>query len=52
MTTNKEYNLKLNEFEILTLREGLFLIRKNKEIISEEEFKQIDNKIKMVFKLK
>ena len=39
---------KFNEFELLTLREGLFSIRKNKEIINEEEFKQIDNKIKII----
>lgn len=36
---------ELNEFELLTLREGLFAIRYNKEIINEEEFIKIDNKI-------
>lgn len=38
--------ITFNEFELLTLREGLFSIRNNPLIISEEEFKQIDNKIK------
>jgi len=42
---NKE-KITFNEFELLTLREGLFSIRNNPLIISEEEFKQIDNKIK------
>ena len=42
--------IKFNEFELLTLREGLFSIRNNKEIINEEEFKQIDNKIKLLVK--
>jgi len=41
---------KFNEFELLTLREGLFAIRNNKEIINNEEFEQIDNKIKLLVK--
>ena len=40
--------IKFNEFELLTLREGLFSIKNNKKIINEEEFKQIDNKIKLL----
>lgn len=40
--------IKFNEFELLTLREGLFSIRNNREITSEEEFKQIDDKIKLL----
>ena len=41
--------IKFNEFELLTLREGLFSIKGNEQILNEEEFKQIDNKIKEVF---
>jgi len=41
---------QFNEFELLTLREGLFAIRHNKEIISEEEFIKIDNKLKLKVK--
>jgi len=37
--------MEFNEFELLTLREGLFSIR-NTEILSEREFNEIDNKIK------
>jgi len=37
-----------NEFDLLTLREGLFYIKNNRDILSEEEFKQIDFKIKSV----
>lgn len=40
--------VKFSEFELLTLREGLFFIRKNKDIMTEGEFKQIDNKIKIM----
>ena len=35
---------QFNEFELLTLREGLFSIRYNREILNNEEFEQIDNK--------
>ena len=42
--------IKFNEFELLTLREGLFSIRKNKSILNEKEFKQIDEKIKLMVK--
>jgi len=42
-------NNKFNEFELLTLREGLFCLRLYRpEIVSEKEFKQIDNKIKLL----
>lgn len=40
--------VELNEFDLLTLREGLFSIRNNKEIISEQEFKKLDKKIKIL----
>jgi len=44
----KKYSIKdLSEFEVLTLREGLFLFKKN---LTEKEFKELDNKIKKVFK--
>lgn len=44
--------IKLNEFDLLTLREGLFSIRHNKEIVSTDEFMELDNKIcKLVTKL-
>jgi len=47
----KKYNLNLTEFEILTLRESLFLFKKyNSDELTEEEFIKIDNKIKEVFK--
>jgi len=36
-----------NEWDLLTLREGLFKIRFDKMILSEEEFKILDNKIKI-----
>lgn len=39
---------KLTEFDLLTLREGLFSIRHNKDIISTEEFMKLDNKICML----
>jgi len=38
--------MEFNEFELLTLREGLFSLRRNPEILNEKEFKEIDNKIK------
>ena len=49
---NKEFvEYILNEFEILTLREGLFLfIKSDFNNLTEKEFKQIDDKIKAVFK--
>ena len=50
----KEFNLKgLSEFEILTLREGLFCF-KNSEFynLTEQEFKCLDNKINNAFKTK
>ena len=37
-----------NEFELLTLREGLFAIKRNPLIINEEEFRQIDAKLKIM----
>lgn len=37
-----------NERELLTLREGLFSIRHNKEILSIDEFMSLDNKISRV----
>jgi len=37
-----------NEFDLLTLREGLFSIKNNRDILTEEEFKIIDNKIKIL----
>jgi len=37
---------KFNEFELLTLREGLFAIKRNPLIINEEEFNRIDTKLK------
>jgi len=42
----------LSEFEVLTLRQGLFSF-KNSEFfnLSEDEFKQLDNKIKGAFKI-
>jgi len=47
--------IKFNEFELLTLREGLFSLKNtprfdngNKPIINEEEFRQIDDKIKLL----
>ena len=45
----KLYNLKLNEFEVLTLREGLFKCLSD-DTITQGELKEIDNKIKKVFK--
>ena len=46
-----KYTLKLTEFEILTLREGLYLVQKhNWDRITDNEFDTIDNKIKEVFK--
>jgi len=47
-----EYTIKdLSEFEVLTLREGLFLF-KNSEFfnLTEEEFNLLDEKIKGCFK--
>jgi hypothetical protein len=47
----KEYNLKLTEFEILTLREGLYCFKDNSFYnLTEEEFEMLDNKLKEVFK--
>jgi|GEM_PF-7065694 len=40
-----------NEFELLTLREGLFAFQKyNWNKISDEEFNKIDDKIKAMVK--
>ena len=36
---------KLNEFDLLTLREGLFSIRHEKMILSTDEFLELDSKI-------
>ena len=41
--------MEFTEFDLLTLREGLFCLRKyNPEVVSETEFNQIDNKIKKI----
>jgi len=37
--------MKFSEFELLTLREGLFSIRHDREIVSIEEFMSLDNKL-------
>ena len=41
--------MKFNEFELLTLREGLFLARRN-NLLNDLELKKIDNKIKYLVK--
>jgi hypothetical protein len=41
------YTLNLNELELLTLREGLYLFKRNFFYnLSEEEFEVLDNKFK------
>jgi len=46
-----KYDIKgLSEFEVLTLREALYKIEFNREIVTEKEFKQLDNKIMECFK--
>ena len=37
--------MTFNERDLLTLREGLFSIRHNKEILSTDEFMKLDTKI-------
>ena len=46
----KKYKLILSELQILTLREGLFKIKNDKTIISDEEFKTLDEEFKKAFK--
>jgi len=46
----EKYDLKLTEFEILTLREGLFQFKASKfNNLSEMEFDEIDEKLTEVF---
>lgn len=41
--------MEFTEFELLTLREGLYTLKNNSpETITEIEFKQIDSKIKII----
>lgn len=46
-----KYNINnLNEFEVLTLMDGLFSFRKEcPNNLTDEEFNKLDNKIKEVF---
>ena len=46
------YEIKnLSEFEVLTLRQGLFLFKDNEfNNLTDKEFKILDDKIKRVFK--
>ena len=39
-------NIKLEEFDLLTLRECLYRCRKDKELMTETDFNNIERKIK------